>query len=630
MKKPIHFIFVLIIGIIMLATPIVYAKTPPPLNDECSGAIFITPTAGNLYSIYNNINATVSAGVPTPSCATPMSGDVWFAVIVPMSGHLIFDTKADSIKDGGMAIYSGSCGSLLLIACNDNKSLSANAPDSMPQIEKYGLLVNDTIYIRFWGKGVNKFGTFKLSVIAAPLQPPCSNLGFENGFNGWFTTLGQQYEGAVGAITPVYYPLSFNNTADANFELVTSGNDSYGGFSKVYSGAKSVRIGEIMISQTYDAASVEQTFTVGPLNSLFVYHYAVVLQNGTHPYYEQPFFKVELFDPNGNLNVCGSKTFVLPDSTFIQTATSNTFYKPWTTVKLDLSAYSGQNVTVRFTISDCTPTGHWGYAYIDCECQPYQINSSRDTVCAGDYVTLTAPAGAYSYLWMPGGYTTQSIVVTPIVATTYYCTHANSATDVCPGTFSKTIYITQGLAIPTAAGNISSNGNSNVSQGQNHVLYVVPPINNAISYTWYYSGSGVTFFPSNKTTTDSVWLNFSSTATSGNLTVVGHNNCSGDGLFSANYPITVGPAGINENNGSAFVLYPNPNKGIFNIVFENIREETEIAVYNLQGNLIYDEWLSVSEQKTAKEINLTAFATGIYAVKIKSSGFVRTEKLVIQ
>jgi hypothetical protein len=619
MKKMILAILKIITGIIMLGNTIVYAKIPPPtppVNDEYTGAIFITPTAGNSYTTYDNLNSTVSTGVTLPICSTPIGGDVWFAVIVPASGHLIFDAQIGTMTDGGMSIYKGASGNLNYITCNDNKSIGYQPNDSMPQIEKYGLNINDTIFIRFWGKGVTNFGTFQLTVIAAPLQSACSNLGFENGFNGWFATLGQQYNGATNAATPVYFPISFNNTNDPNFEIVTSGTDSYGGFPKVYSGTKSIKLGETLLMQMYDAATIEQTFTVGPTNNKFIYHYAVVLNDGTHPYYQQSFFKVELFDSNGNIDSCGLNTLILPDSSFIQSSIgSNLWYKPWTSVNLDLTAYTGQNVSIRFTISDCSPTGHFGYAYLDCECQAYNINSSRDTVCAGDLVTLTAPLGAYSYLWMHGGYTTNSIVVNPAVATTYYCTYTNSASDVCPGTIYKTIYIKQGLAIPAAAGNISSIGNNFVNHGQNHKLYVVPPINNAISYTWYYSGSGVTFHPSNKTTTDSVWLDFSATATSGNLTVVGHNNCSGDGLFSADYPIIVGPAAVKDNGKLNFSIYPNPIKD--NLIVElndKFIQNTIISIYNVQGMLL--KQVAISQSKTV--INMQEFTNGVYIVKLNN------------
>jgi len=91
---------------------------PPPINDECSGAISITVGTSCSYTTYSNVNATASAGVPAPGCANYIGGDVWFSVVVPASGHLIFDSQNQGIGNSGMAIYSGSCGALSLIACD--------------------------------------------------------------------------------------------------------------------------------------------------------------------------------------------------------------------------------------------------------------------------------------------------------------------------------------------------------------------------------------------------------------------------------------------------------------------------------------------------------------------------------
>jgi len=45
-------------------------------------------------------------------------------------------------------------------------------------------------------------------------------------------------------------------------------------------------------------------------------------------------------------------------------------YKNWSAVTVPLLAYVGQNVTIEFTTSDCNQGGHFGYAYIQCQCAP--------------------------------------------------------------------------------------------------------------------------------------------------------------------------------------------------------------------------------------------------------------------
>ncbi|NTW32790.1 MAG: hypothetical protein HGB12_09220 [Bacteroidetes bacterium] len=88
--------------------------------------------------------------------------------------------------------------------------------------------------------------------------------------------------------------------------------------------------------------------------------------------------------------------------------------------------------------------------------------------------------------------------------------------------------------IPGAAGSIS--GSTPVCTEQNSVAYSVPAITNATSYIWSYSGTGATISGS----TNSVTIDFASTATSGILTVVGSNSC-GNSSVGANFSITVNP-----------------------------------------------------------------------------------------
>ena len=89
------------------------------------------------------------------------------------------------------------------------------------------------------------------------------------------------------------------------------------------------------------------------------------------------------------------------------------------------------------------------------------------------------------------------------------------------------------LPLPNAAGTIT--GPSSVCQGASG-SFSVPVINNAISYIWTYSGTGATITGSSNT----VSIAFANNATSGVLRVKGHNNC-GDGIISADYPLTINP-----------------------------------------------------------------------------------------
>jgi len=173
----------------------------------------------------------------------------------------------------------------------------------------------------------------------------------------------------------------------------------------------------------YETERLVYTMNVGPNNSQLTYYYAVVLYDGTHGLGEQPFFKVTMKDQNGNpIPGCGQYQI---DASNVATDTSfkrasmysggtwtdgylaggalNTawwyyvYYKKWTTVGVDLSAYMGQNVTIEFQTGDCIYGGHWGYAYIDANCGPTQIPVN---MCAGNTVQqLLGPPGYITYQW---------------------------------------------------------------------------------------------------------------------------------------------------------------------------------------------------------------------------------------
>jgi gliding motility-associated-like protein len=77
------------------------------------------------------------------------------------------------------------------------------------------------------------------------------------------------------------------------------------------------------------------------------------------------------------------------------------------------------------------------------------------------------------------------------------------------------------------------NGESTVCQGEENVIYTTPNLENATDYIWEYSGTGVFL----KCNGSKVELDYSFTATSGNLIVYGINQC-GAGL-AALLPITI-------------------------------------------------------------------------------------------
>ncbi|MBU2940931.1 T9SS sorting signal type C domain-containing protein [Lacinutrix sp. C3R15] len=149
---------------------------PPPTNDDCSGAIDLTPSSGTCtYTTYSNENATDSSSETAPGCANYQGGDVWFSVVVPATGEITIDTNDIGFSDSGMALYSGSCGSLTLIECNDDGSING----AMSSITRNDLTPGTTVYIRVWEYAGNDSGDFGICVTTptpcvAPTTQPTS------------------------------------------------------------------------------------------------------------------------------------------------------------------------------------------------------------------------------------------------------------------------------------------------------------------------------------------------------------------------------------------------------------------------------------------------------------------------
>ncbi len=140
-------------------------------NDECSGAIALTVSTSCSYTTYSNSGATASTGVTAPGCANYLGGDVWFSAVVPATGVLTVDLQSGVITDSGMAFYSGTCGSLTLLECDDDDSTNG----LMSNISMAGLTPGQTIYIRVWEYGNDNNGTFGICA-TTPSCPAPANL----------------------------------------------------------------------------------------------------------------------------------------------------------------------------------------------------------------------------------------------------------------------------------------------------------------------------------------------------------------------------------------------------------------------------------------------------------------------
>jgi hypothetical protein len=146
--------------------------------DPCAGALNLgnvtTGQACTWSGNYSNECATPSpsAGYPDPLCGgfsqgsgpTTATGDVWFRFTSQVTGNLLIDMRTGTtnpILDAAMAVYSGTCGSFTLLACDDNSAAAAN----MPNIT-LAVTATTTYYIRVFSANATNTGTFQLCISA--------------------------------------------------------------------------------------------------------------------------------------------------------------------------------------------------------------------------------------------------------------------------------------------------------------------------------------------------------------------------------------------------------------------------------------------------------------------------------
>lgn len=227
-----------------------------------------------------------------------------------------------------------------------------------------------------------------LPFIQLSAQSTCGNRDFEDStFAGWNTYIGDNTGGitvpiswTAGVFSTVNdasvtdpnarHTIITQNALDTNsIDPVTMQLDTQMTTLAPNGGFITVRLGGI--TPNYQAERITWTYNVTALDTNFQYQYACVLNDGGHPFDQQPYLMVNFYDQMGNAiaALCDTIYAADPNTPFIPSGGNPSVqYCRWTPQSKNLGAYLGQAVTVEFIVSGCSQSGHYAYAYLDVSC----------------------------------------------------------------------------------------------------------------------------------------------------------------------------------------------------------------------------------------------------------------------
>ena len=144
---------------------------PPPANDDCSGAIALTPGATYADNQIDGTVAAATADAQPMGCLYGNGPGVWYSVVVPADGNITLETGPDAATsntgfDSEMEAFTGSCGSLVSIGCDDD----GGPTDGFSLLNLSSLTPGSTIYIRVWEYAGDEDEPFSISAYNASLS----------------------------------------------------------------------------------------------------------------------------------------------------------------------------------------------------------------------------------------------------------------------------------------------------------------------------------------------------------------------------------------------------------------------------------------------------------------------------
>lgn len=124
-----------------------------PDQDFCINAVPLAVNTECTMIEYSNAYCTPEDGIASPPCGLFVGGDIWFTLVMPLSGHLRIERTNLIGVNAQYTLYSGNCGDLELVQCAQNQVSMTIHNES---------LAGQTLYLRVFNLGNPEGGTFNL------------------------------------------------------------------------------------------------------------------------------------------------------------------------------------------------------------------------------------------------------------------------------------------------------------------------------------------------------------------------------------------------------------------------------------------------------------------------------------
>ncbi len=436
----------ILLALVLLLVGGTYSYAQPANDDPCNAFSLDVFSSCNA-STYTNVAATSSVGVISPGCGVYAGGDVWFTFTLPNNGyHVILDATMGTMMNGGMAVYEGSCGSLIPVACDDmsDGQLSLRIEDGC-NYEDAG----ETFWLRVWDDGNTNNGTFDLCAFAMYPEVPMGAMGCS-----MFTPPG-------------------NTCCDAT--ILSDGLDGYCGSTNGYTDDPAA-IGSFCAFLdnnswvAFIAGSEEVELEITSFNCVF--------GNG---------IQVAILETNDCTNFTIKSNCWNPGTETSGTVTA-TNMTPGEVYYLMVDGWAGD-------ICDYTIRVIEGI-------QTTEVTVSEDSICAGETVQLMASVigiGPFSYQWSPAASLDDATISNPIASPTVSTDYTVTITGALDSIHTVSIHVDVN---PPAAPGIS--GPTIVCEGASGEIYAAN-MPEGQGYNWSLTGGGSIIGSSSDSTVTVNW-----------------------------------------------------------------------------------------------------------------------------